>query len=171
MRPGSPGPSGKTLPEVLVASAVLSLVFLLTVGVYRSSLFAQRHRDAGSEAYRRAVLAARQVQRELRGARLEGPSQVGGGWEPELRFRPPLFADGRPVFRDGGQLTWDEPRTLAFEDGRLLVGDRLLADVGVGEVAFRRPGVRLVEVRVRVDLDRPGGTHELTFLVDLPNQP
>lgn len=164
---------GLTLAEVLVASAIFSLITVMTLAAYRLSFQASAQQDVHSQAHRAAMLGVSHLQRLLRGAKLVAP-KVGDPSASELQFQPPLKSGDLLEVDQWGAPRWGNPQTIRLEGTSLVHEDdtgrtRLLARLGDrGEVAFAQlsPG----QVQIRLVSDAAGSLYEVTFKVFLANQ-
>ncbi|MBI3927603.1 MAG: prepilin-type N-terminal cleavage/methylation domain-containing protein [Armatimonadetes bacterium] len=159
-----------TLPELLVAMAVFSLVLLIVVAVQSSGLQATRKHDLHEETFRAAMLAAEHLKRELPGALVEG--DVGG--VPRLTYRVPrLDEQGRPVLGPTGEVLWSGPIGLELDSTGYLIRTeaddvRRLAYLGPeGQVSFLATPDRIDELQVRFVARRKQGEQSSEFPLDL----
>lgn len=145
-------PRGRTLLEVVAASAVFGFISLIMVAVMRTSRDGSLKSEAGSDSHRACMAAVSQLRRELRGARVTIPSV--GNTHHLLRYRrPQVAADGTVVIGPTGLPTFGGVVTVSLEpDGRLLTNEatpkilgRLMED---GSVEYNRLSQDVLEIDI-----------------------
>ncbi|MEW6278051.1 MAG: hypothetical protein AB1758_05465 [Candidatus Eremiobacterota bacterium] len=169
-----------SLPEVLVGMGLLSLIMLVTVGIYSAGTRAQRKADAHTATYRAAMVALEHVRSELRGGQLLTPALLGLGPQPAASYRYARVQGGLPLVDDQGVPLWAGTATLRVRsDGRLVKEDRrgtvrVLSDLGRGgSVTFERVDLQLLRLKIVAERKEGDASRDSVYRVtadlELPN--
>lgn len=158
-------PGGATLMEVIVVGSIFFVMLAAIVGIYMSTVRAERVISVKSDIDRVLMAAVRHVDAELKTARLTLPDDYDQE-EPQYTETIELIplkteSDGTPVVTADGLPEWGEPFTITFDQGqlfRLNPEKRVYAQLGdQGHVRFLRPSKQMLEMEVKVEKE---GTQE-----------
>ncbi len=164
---------GFTLTELLVATAIMTGVFGITLGAIRvsqQSQMATQSNLAVSSELRRGLAA---MSRELAGTQTSQVSIAANDtWYASLAFRVPqdIDGDGTVVNAATGALEWSSQITYLLVGTQILrrqagTIDRVMANgvtplAGVPGLQFRRPSANPRVVNIRLTVQRATGTGE-----------
>ena len=153
---------GLSLPEVLVATGILFMLFVATLSIFIQARAAQQKSDVHNDAFRTVALAHEKVHELLRGFRVLQPAYdpTTPAVESVLVLElPQLSPQGQPLVDTSGAVLRDPvPSEIRVMDGRLLRHrgdtDWVLVRLGQnGRVEFERPANDLLKVKIRAQAD------------------
>ncbi|MFA5506349.1 MAG: type II secretion system protein [Vulcanimicrobiota bacterium] len=171
---------GATLIEVLVVASVFSVMLAAIVGIYLSTVRAERIIAVSSDIDRTLLAAVRHVDSSLRSSQLIKPDDYRE--DPQyttlLELRAlKLQPDGTPVVTAEGLPEWDVPFTISFDQGdlvRMNPNTRVLATLGPkGDVRFIRPSREMLEMEISMEkegVQEHKSSRKATFEFRLFNQ-
>lgn len=174
--------AGITLLEVLVATAVFSIMMVAMMAIYKVSLADRDKVVAHSDTYRAMMITLDRIRDQLRGASLTAPSAVGTQ-TASISYLYPMVIDGEMQVDGSGRPVWAGAARLSLDaQGRLVKVDsadpgvtQVLARLGpASSIEFELVARDLLQVRVHVErgrrIDAPRWSQQdMTLHLFLPN--